>query len=159
MNSEPQKEHRWLQQLVGDWECEGEAAMEPGKPPAKWKSTESVRSLGGLWVLCEGEGDMPGGGHMSSVITLGFDPKKGRYVGTFVASVMNTLWLYDGGLDAAGTTLTLDAEGPKMSGDGTTQYKDIVEIKSPDHRVLRSTMLTDDGQWIEIMRGNYRRKK
>jgi hypothetical protein len=159
MNSEPQKEHRWLQQLVGDWECEGEAAMEPGKPPAKWKSTESVRSLGGLWVLCEGEGDMPGGGHMSSVITLGFDPKKGRYVGTFVASVMTTLWLYDGGLDEAGTTLTLDAEGPTMSGDGTTQYKDIVEIKSPDHRVLRSTMLTDDGQWVEIMRGDYRRKK
>jgi hypothetical protein len=159
MNSEPQKEHRWLQQLVGDWECEGEAAMEPGKPTVKWKSTESVRSLGGLWVLCEGEGDTPGGGRMSSVITLGFDPKKGRYVGTFVASVMTTLWLYDGGLDEAGTTLTLDAEGPTMSGTGTTQYKDIVEIKSPDHRVLRSTMLTDDGQWIEIMRGDYRRKK
>src|SRR5690606_29170388 len=62
MQSEPQKEHRWLEKLVGDWTYESEAAWEPGKTPEKYTGTESVRSLGGLWVICEGQGDVPGGG-------------------------------------------------------------------------------------------------
>src|SRR6185436_14528759 len=33
----PQKEHEWLQQLVGEWETEGEAVAEPDKPPVKTK--------------------------------------------------------------------------------------------------------------------------
>ena len=62
MNTEPQKEHGWLQKLVGEWTSEAEATMEPGKPPETFRGTESVRSLGGLWVLAEGQGEMPGGG-------------------------------------------------------------------------------------------------
>lgn len=60
MKTEPQKEHQWLQQLVGEWTYESECSMEPGKPPEKCTGSESVRSLGGLWVLCEGRGEMPG---------------------------------------------------------------------------------------------------
>ena len=36
MKTEPQKEHRWLQKLVGEWTCESEATMEPGKPPERF---------------------------------------------------------------------------------------------------------------------------
>lgn len=35
MKIEPQKEHQWLQKLVGEWTCETEAACEPGKPPVR----------------------------------------------------------------------------------------------------------------------------
>ena len=45
MKAEPQKEHEWLQKLVGEWASEAEATMEPGQPPAKFTGTESVRSL------------------------------------------------------------------------------------------------------------------
>jgi hypothetical protein len=62
MDTAPQKEHRWLQKLAGEWTSEAEATMEPGKPPETFKGTESVRSLGGLWILAEGQGEMPGGG-------------------------------------------------------------------------------------------------
>ena len=57
---EPQEQHRWLQRLVGEWTYEHECAVEPGKPPEKFVGTDSVRTLGGLWVLCEGKGNMPG---------------------------------------------------------------------------------------------------
>jgi len=46
MKTEPQKEHQWLQQLVGEWTYEGEASMGPDKPPEKFQGTESVRSIG-----------------------------------------------------------------------------------------------------------------
>ena len=160
MKAEPQKEHQWLQKLVGEWTCEAEATMEPGKPPEKSSGTESVRSLGGLWILAEGQGEMPGGGSATTMMTLGYDPQKKRYVGTFVGSMMTHLWVYDGALDAAGRVLTLDTEGPSMAGDGKmAKYRDVIEFKSDDHRVLTSHVLGDDGTWQAFMTAHYRRKR
>jgi hypothetical protein len=159
MKAEPQKEHQWLEQLVGEWTYEVEASMEPGKPPQKLSATESVRSIGGLWVLCEGRGQMPGGGTATTVMTLGYDPVKKRYVGTFIGSMMTHLWVYDGGLDPAGKVLTLDTEGPSFSAEGKmAKYQDVIEIKSGDHRVLSSRTLGDDGKWNRFMTAHYRRK-
>jgi hypothetical protein len=160
MKTEPQKEHEWLQQLVGEWTYESECSMEPGKPPEKFKGIENVRSLGGLWVLSEGSGEMPGGGMATMVMTLGYDPEKQRYIGTWVGSMMTHLWLYDGSLDAEKNRLTLNAEGPNCAEEGKlAKYKDVIEIKSSDHRLLTSHMLGDDGEWRPFMTASYRRKK
>jgi hypothetical protein len=159
MNTAPQKEHGWLQQLVGEWTSEAEATMEPGKPSETFKGTESARSLGGLWILAEGQGEMPDGGAATMLMTLGYDPNTGRYVGTWIGSMMTHLWVYDGTLDAAERVLTLEAEGPHMT-DHTrmTKYRDVIEFRSPDHRVLTSHVLGDDGHWHEFMIANYRRQ-
>lgn len=86
MKAEPQKEHAWLQKLVGEWMFEGECVMGPEQPPMKSTGVESVRSLGGLWAICEGRGEMPAGsGPSNSIMTLGYDPQKGCFVGSFVA--------------------------------------------------------------------------
>ena len=74
---------------------------------------------------------------MKSIITLGYDPAKQRFVGSFIASCMTHLWPYEGTLDATGKVLTLDSEGPSFSGDGTTvKYQDIVEIVDDDNWML-----------------------
>jgi len=159
MNTGSQKEHAWLQQLVGEWTSEAEAAMEPGKPPETFRGTESVRSLGGLWMVAEGQGDMPGGGTATTLMTLGYDPSTKRYVGTWIGSMMTHLWVYDGALDAAERALALEAEGPHMTDQARmTKYRDVIEFKSTDHRVLTSHVLGDDGQWHEFMTANYRRR-
>jgi hypothetical protein len=47
--------------------------------------------------------------------------------------------VYDSELDAAQRVLTLASEGPTMSGEGKmAKYKDEIEFKSDDHRVLRN---------------------
>ena len=161
MKAEPQKEHHWLQKLVGEWVVEGDAT-EPGKPPVSMKWTETVRSLGGVWVLCEGRGEMPeGGGPATTVMTLGFDPRTGRYVGTWVGSMMTHLWVYDGTVDASGNVLTLDTEGPDFAGGGKalTKYKDVIEFKGDDRRVLTAHVLGPGGTWQQFMTTQYRRKK
>jgi hypothetical protein len=158
--AEPQKEHAWLHRMVGEWTCEGEAGTGEGQPPMKWKSTETVRSLGGLWILCEGVGEMPGGGEARTVVTLGYDPAKGRFAGTFVGSMMANMWVYDGELDKDERVLTLHTEGPSMQpGGGMAKYKDVVELKSDDDRTLTSLMQSADGQWVPVMSAVYRRTK
>lgn len=153
------KEHRWLDSLVGEWDYESEASMGPDQPPSKFAGTETVRSLGGAWVLCEGKGDMPEGGSWTTIMTLGYDPAQKKFVGTFIGSMMTHLWIYEGQLDAAGKILTLDTEGPSFSEEGKmARYQDIIEIKSSDHRLLSSQWLGDDGKWNGFMTANYRRR-
>lgn len=158
MKVDPQKEHHWLQRLVGEWESEMECVMAPGQPPMKSKGKESVRSLGGVWVLCEGQGEMPDGGVGVTQMTLGYDPARKRFLGTFIGSMMTHMWKYEGELDGGGAVLTLDTEGPSFTAEGKmAQYQDILEIKSDDHRVLSSQVKGDDGQWRRFMTAHYRR--
>jgi len=157
--AQPQKEHEWLQKLVGDWTWEHDAA-EPGKPAETYKGTESVRSIDGLWTVGEGQGGMPDGGGMTSIMTLGYDPAKQRYVGTFIASVMTNLWIYEGELDAARNVLVLGTEGPSFADPSkTAKYKDTIRFENDDYRILTSAYQTDDGQWNEFMTAHYRRKR
>ncbi len=160
MQAEPLAEHRWLARLGGEWTFEGEAIMEPGQAPFRYTGTESVRSLGGLWFVAESHGEMPEGEPPATMIlTLGYDPQKQRYVGTWIGSMMSHLWVYEGEVDAAGKTLTLDSVGPNMAAPGTmARFKDSIEFESDDHRITSSRMLGDDGQWHELMVTHYRRK-
>jgi hypothetical protein len=160
MKSEPQQEHQWLSKLVGEWTWEAEATMAPDQPAHKVQATEVVRSLGGLWVLCESHhGTTPEGDPSTTIMTLGYDPLRKRYVGTFIGSMMSYMWVYEGVLDATGNKLTLDTVGPTFDGTGKmAQYKDVIEFKSPDHRVLTSQTLTPDKGWQQFMTAHYRRK-
>lgn len=158
MNTEPQKEHQWLQKLVGEWTYETEVTSGADQPPEKATGIEKVRSLGNLWVLAESQGEIPGCGAVTMLITLGYDPQKQRYVGTWVGSMMTYLWLYDGELDISEKVLTLNSEGPAMTGnERMAKYKDVIEFKSDDHRVMTSHVLGEDGQWHQFMTVNYRR--
>jgi hypothetical protein len=160
MQAEPQKEHRWLQKLVGNWTMEGECTMGPDQPVIKNKGTERVRSLGGLWTVGEGVGEMPDGKPADMLMTLGFDPQTKRFRGTWVGSMMTYMWVYDGELDASEKILTLNAEGPSFAGDGKmAKYQDIIEFVDDDHRILRSQSLGDDGKWTQFMTAHYYRTK
>jgi hypothetical protein len=153
----PQKAHRWLEKFVGEWDVVGEGKMAPEGTPEKFQGTEHVRSLGGLWILAEGE--MPGSDAVTTNMTLGYDPHRKRFVGTFVASMMTHLWLYEGALDERERVLTLETEGPNMSSGKMAKYRDVHEFRTDDHRVLTALMLGEDGTWHEIMRADYRRRK
>jgi hypothetical protein len=154
----PQKEHEWLKQLEGDWVTESEAVMGPGQAPVKCKWSEVVRSIGGFWTIGEMKSDIMGT-PVTGIMTLGYDPKIKKYIGSWVCSVDGHFWKYEGTVDAAGKVLTLNTEGPNMAAPGKmTKMKDVIEIKSKDHKVLTSYMQGDDGQWVRIMTMNGWRK-
>lgn len=161
MNNEPQAEHRWLQRLLGEWVGEGEMPAPPGEAPMTWQSLQTVRKIGELWIQCEAriESESPEGEASVMQITLGYDPDKGRYVGTFAGSMMSTLWVYEGSVGADGRTLTLDTRGPDFGSGQIRDFQDVIELIDDDHHELRSRMLGEDGQWRPVMSVRYRRKK
>jgi hypothetical protein len=158
MHVEAQAQHRWLQQMIGDWTYESQCAMHQDQPPAKASGRETVRALGELWTIGESVGSMPGGeGEARMQIALGFDPARQKFVGTFIGSMMPQLWTYEGTLDEAGQVLTLEAEGPSFTGEGSALYRDIVTLRGPDERQIASTVRGEDGSWTELMTATYRR--
>lgn len=162
MQTQITDQHRWLHQLIGEWSFEVDCPGEDGTSQ-KHAGTQSVRKLGDAWVLLDDSGPMPaseGGGEALTQMTLGYDPDKGHFVGTFIGSMMTHLWWYQRGtLDAERRTLTLEAEGPTF--DGTpgklANYRDEIEIVGPDERLLRGNIQGADGNWTCFMTARYRR--
>jgi hypothetical protein len=149
------QEHDWLKRLVGRWQVEtfSHAGEES---ESDW--TESIRTIGDVWILGEARGTNPDGSPGHTIITLGYDPDEGRFVGTWVGSMMTNLWHYEGDLDDSGRILTLNSIGPRFDDSGeTTSYRDIIELDGDDSRIFRSEVLNRDGSWEEMMRMRYRR--
>jgi hypothetical protein len=155
MKVEPQDQHRWLEKLLGEWTTEM-PDMSNADNPSSIHGRETVRSVGGLWVIGEGEGEMPGGGVGRTVITLGYDTMANRFVGSFIGSMMTQMWIYQGQLE--GNRLVLDTEGPNFEQDGLAKYQDVIEFVSDDHRTLQSRIQLPSGEWKHFMTAHYRRK-
>lgn len=157
--AKPTEQHAWLKQLVGEWNATMEAAMAPGAEPMKIEFTEKIRALGDIWIVAECNADF-GGMAMSTMMTLGYDPRGKSFVGTWVDTFQTHMWTYKGSLDDAKKVLTLEASGPHHS-DPTkmANYRDVIELVAPDHKTLTSSMEGEDGEWTEFMKVDYRRKK
>jgi hypothetical protein len=158
--AEASDEHRWLKKFLGEWTYVGECSMGPGQDSAKFKGVEKVRALGDLWVIAESTGEMPGGGEAQMQLIVGFDPKQDRFVGSWIGSPSDYLWVYRGWLDDAKRVLTLETEGymPHEPGRKRT-FRDIHEFASDSHRIFRAMMQQDDGTWEQIMSMEMRKVK
>lgn len=155
----PEKEHQWLEQFVGKWEATSECSMGPDQPPIKSEGSMSSRMLGGFWVISEVSYETPGS-TMNAIQTIGYDPAKKKYVGTWVDSATSHMWNYEGTVDESGKVLALDAEGPNFMADGKmTTFRDAYEFESPDLIISTSSILMDDGKWVTFMTGEMRRVK
>lgn len=158
MHATPTDQHRWLEQLLGTWTSTSSASGDPDAPGEVYRGTETVRKLGDLWIVAESDGTMPDMGPSTTLMTLGFDPERERFVGTWIGSMMTFLWTYDGALDPDGRGLSLDSLGPDMTGKGReTRFRDRIEILSPDHRTLTAHVLDASGSWQKLMQVDYHR--
>lgn len=157
---EPTHEHLWLKQFLGEWTMTSDADCGPNGESIRNEGKETVTALGDFWVIGEGEMSMPGGGTGYNRITLGFDPMKQKFVGSWVGSMMSMMWPYEGELDESGKVLTLNSEGPTFDNpDKIGNYRDVFEIVDEGHRVLTSHTQQPDGRWKQFMRAEYRRIK
>ncbi len=151
----PEKEHAWLQPLAGEWTTETSFPGEDGKEPTRTKGSATGRMIGDFWAVMETRGEA-GGVAFTGVMTIGYDPEKKNYVGTWIDSMNARLWHYLGTVD--GSTLALMAEGPNHAQpDKQAKYRDALEVKAKDHLVLTSSMEVD-GKWTPYLAVEFKRK-
>lgn len=154
----PHEQHRWLARFVGEWDWAGRADLGGGQTYEN-SGTDRFRAIGEYWVVGEGAAE-DGGAPFRSVLTLGFDPGSQRLVGTWIDSTSTHLWRYDGELDPAGNAVTLTAEGPSPTDPGArAKFREVIEFKSPDHRVSTGSVLGADGRWTEFLTVDARRRR
>jgi hypothetical protein len=153
----PTKEHEFLKQFVGNWDCVVEAHMEPGKPPTKSTSTLSGQMIGNLWAVVVVKGDAAGIPYHGQGM-YGYDSKKNRFVGTWADSMSEHMWQYDGTLD--GNALVLHSEGPLPTDPGKMiKARDTWTFKNSDTLVLTGQMEGPDGKFITMMTATCTRRK
>ncbi len=155
----PTEHHRLLERLVGDWlyvTSTGHPDYDPDDPAKCW--TETFRSVGGLWMVGEGEGGMPDGSRATMIITLGYDPRLGHYVGSWVGSMMDKFWVYKGWIEDDGQTLVLEAEGPSMQDPERTElYRDVIHFIDDDTRTFSGSVRQPDGTFKTFMTSQAKR--
>ena len=155
----PTKEHELLAQFAGEWNCVAETVPAPGQEPFKCEGTETAKIVGGFWLVSEGKATMMGT-PVSSLLTIGYDPKNKKYVGTFLCSVDSTLWNYVGAMDESGKKLILETEGPSpLDPSKKAKFRETLELKDKDFKTFTSEMQKDDGGWMTFVKMEYRRKK
>jgi len=158
-STQPAKDQEWLKQLVGEWDIKFKMNMQPDQPPMESAGTDSVRALGGHWIIAEIKTTMMGAPY-NGILSLGYDPLKKHFNGTWIDSFGGYLWVYKGTLNDAGDTLTLETNGPSiLSPDKTARYKEVIQITDKDNRTFTSSIETDDGKWTKILTIEYHRKK
>lgn len=64
------EEHKWLQQLVGDWTTVGDVNAGPGGEAMRYEGSEHSRALGELWIISEVKSSMDGV-QFDAVMTVG----------------------------------------------------------------------------------------
>lgn len=153
---QPTEHHAWLAQFSGDWVSEVELRCSPGQT-METTGRERIRMFGGFWMVSESTSDskeMP----FSSIFSVGYDPAKERYIGTWIDTMTSRLWIYEGYVNEKGNILTLLAEGSCPTNPSKTrQYRERIEIVDRDHKIFTSSMQEDDGSWTTCVTVKARR--
>lgn len=149
----PGKEHAFLAERVGDWKLDM-SFREPGGPWMKMSGTEKVEmTLGGFWQKATLNATMEMGPMkipFTGIGTLGYDPTKKKYVGTWLDSMSPWLATMEGDYDPKTKTLSMMSTHV----DPTTGKREpmIVEtvFKSADEATFRMIHpKKDDGKdWV-----------
>jgi hypothetical protein len=156
----PTPEHERLKKDVGTWDATIKSWMRgPDSEPTVSQGVEVVKLMtGGLWLQSEfdgkfGEMDFHGAGQS------GYDPKKGKYVGTWADSLDTSLMIMEGDYDSASHTMTMHSKGTDPSGK-PYESKMVSKHEGDDSRVFTMYIKSDEtkGEYVKMMEISYKRR-
>lgn len=146
-----------LRRDVGAWDCDLRFYADPNGPPATSQAVETNHMVGNVWVVGDFKGEMAGTSfHGSS--QMGYDPKKKKYIGSWIDSASPYPTAMEGSYDPSTKMLTIVGTGKDPNG-GETKMKLVTVYKEDDTRTMTMYIGAGGDQWQRIMEVDYRRKK
>src|SRR5262245_34529610 len=153
----PSKEHGMLKEMEGNWDVEMKFQM-PGADEQTAKGTETVVLVGELWAVFDVKFDDMMGGKWQGHGTLGFDPVKKKYVGSFVHSASPFLSIGEGTPNEGGKSVTMNWDGVGPTGE-REKMREVFEKKDKDNAVMTMYGTGSDGKEEKHFTMTYKRKK
>jgi hypothetical protein len=148
---QPTEEHAEILRGAGSWEGTMKAWM-PGMPESSMSCKEENVAFGPFWLVSTFECDFMGMPYRGQG-SVGYDPMKQKYVGTWYDNMSPTLAVMEGEEDAAGK-LTMRWTAPTM--DGSIQPHRYELVHQGDSYV--STFFVGEGAGTKTMEMHMKRK-
>lgn len=150
----PTAEHRLLKEHAGKWKVACRFYMEPGKPPMESDATEKIEMVGDFWTVSRYEAQMMGAPFVGSA-TMGFEPHSGKFVSTWVDSMMPVHCTFTGKLK--GDTIVLEGEFFSCMTNSVLKHRATEKHISKDERIFEMFCTMPDGKEIKMMTNHYKR--
>lgn len=156
----PEKAHAILKDAAGTWDARMKL-YAPGSdtPSSESKGVETNTMMeGGFFCLGEYRGELLGQPFVGKSV-LGYDPEKGKYVGTWVDSVSARILAMEGTYDEATKTLTMWTESKDPATGKTVREKQVTRAIDHDTREFQMIQVGEGGKETVLMVVNYKRRK
>lgn len=161
--AEPGEQHKNMAREAGVWDANVKRWMAPDAPPMPSKGVETNKMFGDFWLISKFEMDM-GGMKFKGRGQYGYDPKKKKYVGTWVDTMSPYLSTMEGEYDVETHTLTMHATGTNpMTGEEekmkmVSKYIDENTKKFEIHKQGGEDEAGEEGKWWKSMEIDYKRR-
>lgn len=154
-DAKPGAEHQKLAAKAGTWNAALEMMGPDGQPMRSKGTSTMTMGCGGLWLIDDFHAELGGAPFHGHGMT-GYDPAKGKYVGTWVDSMSTSLLTMEGGYDKTGKVLTMTGMAPGMDGKPvSTRYVTTHQDANTD--VFEMFMPGPDGKEMKVLTITYTR--
>jgi hypothetical protein len=155
----PLPQHKALAREEGVWDATLKFWMPGSEQATTSTGVETNKMMGGIWLVSSYKGEFSGApfeGHGQT----GFDPKKGKYIGTWVDTMGTTITMMEGTYDEPTKTLTMFSDEVDPSTDKPIKAKYVTQSKDDDTRVFTLSMKPSDAKdFMRMMEITYKRRK
>lgn len=146
---QPVEQHRKVLAGVGDWEGSVFMTVPGMDEPMEMPCVESIKAVGNFWTTSEFTGDF-GGAEFTGVSQMGYDPKKKKYVGTWIDNQHPYMAMMEGDWDAKKNAIVMHYDMfDTMSGSFLKMRNETVHADGK--YVMTFFTLSDEGE-SEMMR-------
>ncbi|HEX6811692.1 MAG TPA: DUF1579 domain-containing protein [Planctomycetota bacterium] len=153
---QPGPEHKKFAASAGTWDAVLESVDHEGKPSKSKGVSEAKVTMGGLWLVEDFTADFGGMPFQGHGVT-GFDVSKGKYVTTWVDSMLTSFLVLEGNFDKDGKILTMTGMG--VGNDGQpAKYRNVFTWKSADSYVFEMFLTGKDGKEMPALKITYTRR-
>jgi Protein of unknown function (DUF1579) len=147
----PGPEHQKLHAHAGTWD----AAIDAMGEQSKGVSVAKVE-LGGFWLVDHFTADFGGMAFEGRGFT-GYDPIKGKYVGTWCDSFSPSMMVLEGSYDAAGKMLTMSGMGVGQDGK-PAMHRMVTTLTGANTMTFEMFVTGADGTEAPMMKITYTRR-
>jgi hypothetical protein len=158
--AQPGEFHKYLEPLVGNWDCTVKMWMDPSAPPQESKTTNEAKwILGGRFVQEDASGtmgDMP----FHGMGITGYDNVKNEYVAFWIDEMGTSFTFTSGKCDSTGKVITMyGSYTDPMSNMAEKKFKTITRIVDSNQHFYEMYNIGPDGKEVKLFEMTYNRKK